>query len=72
MVKSKSKEHPQEEPTPPDKPLVANPIAHVIFGAIHNPRSLGPMLRDALEETAEVLLDEAVAAMRHRRNNGKE
>jgi len=42
----------------PDRPLVTNPLAHVLLGAIHNPESLGPMLKDALKQTAGTILEE--------------
>lgn len=42
----------------PERPLVQNPISHLILGAIHNPERLGEMFRDGMRETAEVLLEE--------------
>lgn len=46
------------KPEQPPRPLVSNPLAHVILGALKNPENLGPMVKDALKQTSGVLLEE--------------
>lgn len=43
---------------PKDRPLVSNPLAHILLGAIHRPENLGPMVRDGIRETAGAILEE--------------
>jgi hypothetical protein len=47
-----------------DRPLVTNPLSHVLMAAIHNPKSLIPMGKSALKETAAVILAEMGIVLR--------
>ena len=41
-----------------ERRLVTNPLAEVILGLVVNPQSFGPMVKDALSQSAGVVLQQ--------------
>jgi len=52
------------------RPLVSNPLSHILLAAIRNPSSLAPMACDALRETSGVLLEQLGVRLQSQSDDG--